>query len=221
MDRVDVLPSIIIILHATSAALSFVYGALTLLPGATHASRRNLFAYHLMTLVAMVVSLTAIIVVYWTYIQDGQRLVFLGLGVVSLYMLHRSMQARLVLCRWPHDWLHGYDDWLPSYLDHMGVTLIALFEVFVIVTALDLRTPIWLTAGIAAAGVVVGRRALSRIQGVTVVPRSGELFSRVIDALRPHFGHGFLPPIRGGAIDEHDVVAQHGAPAPPVLIDGD
>jgi hypothetical protein len=48
------------------------------------------------------------------------------------------------------------DDWPTSYIDHMGFTLIALFEGFIIVAAIVLGAPGWLTAGVAILGVIVG-----------------------------------------------------------------
>jgi hypothetical protein len=45
-------------------------------------------------------------------------------------------------------------------MGHVGFTLVALWEGFVVVLAIDLGAPGWLVAVLAALGLVVGNRAL-------------------------------------------------------------
>src|SRR5438105_1119139 len=155
--RAWMLHAVLITLHATTAVLCFGFGAATLLAHATTRSRQSLFRYYLTTLVAMIVFLVGAILAHVAQLDGTQRAVFLGLFVLSLYMLFRGFQARAVL-------FSRRDDQLGSYIHHIGFTLISLFEGFIIVAAIDLGAPGWLTAGAAVLGVIVGSRVLHRIQ---------------------------------------------------------
>jgi hypothetical protein len=48
------------------------------------------------------------------------------------------------------------EDWRTAYVESLGFTLIALFDGFVIVSAIDLGAPIWLVLGIGVLGVLAG-----------------------------------------------------------------
>ena len=61
-------------------------------------------------------------------------------------------------------WLRTTNNWFPSYADHTGFTLIALFEGFIIAGGMDLGAPGWLTAAVAVLGVIAGNRVVRRIQ---------------------------------------------------------
>ena len=53
-------------------------------------------------------------------------------------------------------------NWRADYVEDVGFTVIALFDGFVINSALDLGAPIWLVLVIAVLGVVVGRYGVQR-----------------------------------------------------------
>jgi hypothetical protein len=150
----------LITLHATAAVLCFAFGAATLQAHATNSSRRSLFRYYLIALIAMIVFLAGAILAHVNRLDGTQRGIFLGLFVLSLYMLFRGSQARTEL-------FSQRDDRLGGYIHHIGFTLISLFEGFIIVTAIDLGASGWLTAGAAVLGVIVGSRVLHRIQTQT------------------------------------------------------
>jgi hypothetical protein len=59
-------------------------------------------------------------------------------------------------------------DWRASYIDHVGFTLISLFDGFVIVSAIDLGMPTWVVIVIAVLGVVVGIYAINRTKSSMV-----------------------------------------------------
>jgi len=105
----------------------------------------------------MIVFLAGAILAHVGQLEALQRGIFAGLFVLSLYMLFRGTQARTVL-RGQHD------DWWTIYVDHIGFTLISLFEGFIIVSGIDLGAPGWLTAVVAVLGVVVGNRVLHGLQ---------------------------------------------------------
>lgn len=144
---------IMIVLHATAAALCFIFGALTLLPHLSHHSRLTLSTSYLGTLIAMIVFLAGAILAHLGQLAPLQRGIFAGLFILSLYMLFRGTRARMVLRT-------QYDGWWPLYVDHIGFTLISLFEGFIIVSGIDLAAPGWLTALVAILGVVAGNRVL-------------------------------------------------------------
>jgi uncharacterized membrane protein len=148
---------IMIILHATAASLCFIFGALTLLPHLSNRSRLTLFTFYVAALTAMIVFLAAAILAHVGQLAALQRGIFAGLFVLSLYLLFRGTRARTVLRAQP-------DDWWTLYVDHIGFTLISLFEGFIIVSGIDLGAPGWLTAVVAVLGVVVGSRVLHSLQ---------------------------------------------------------
>src|SRR6266545_1895590 len=82
-----------------------------------------------------------------------------GAGALSLglYMVWRGAQAGARLRR-------QAGDWRPRYIDDIGFTLIALFEGFVIVSAIDLGAPVWLVILVAVAGVVAGNLVIRRVK---------------------------------------------------------
>ena len=79
------------------------------------------------------------------------RIVFAALAVLALGMVGRAWLARTTR---PQD---------ARYIEHVGFTLIALFDGFVIITAKDLGAPVWLLLVVAVAGVLAGRAAIARV----------------------------------------------------------
>lgn len=148
---------IMIILHAGSAVLCFVFGSLTLRPGTSYDAQQRLYGYYLVMLTAMIVFLAGAIVAHASRLEALQRVIFPGLFLLSVYMLFRGVQARAVL-------MARSATRFPRYVDHIGFTLIALFEGFIIVSGIDVGAPPWLTAAAAVLGVLVGNRTLHRIQ---------------------------------------------------------
>jgi hypothetical protein len=151
------LHQVMIVLHAAAATLSFGFGALTVIPHLSERSRLNLFDYYFIALIAMIVFLAGAILAHLSQLGGVKRAVFAGLFLLSLYMLLRGSQARAAL-------LSQRERWLAGYIDHVGFTLISLFEGFIIVTAINLAAPAWLTAAVAVLGVVAGSRMLHRPQ---------------------------------------------------------
>jgi hypothetical protein len=161
------LHEIMIILHATAAVLCFAFGVLTLFPRRPRHSRLNLFNYYFILLIAMIVFLAGAILAHVNQPDAMPRGIFAGLFVLSLYMLLRGFWARTAL-------FSQRDDWMTGYIDHIGFTLIALFEGFVIVAGIDLGAPVWLTAAVAVLGVIAGNRVLHNLQTRASHPHSAE-----------------------------------------------
>ena len=136
-------------LHAATAAISFFVGCLLIFAPA-YISNQRLFGLYWWSLVGMVILLIGAMLVYWNEYSGTERIVFpilLGLG---MFMLYRAQNASRLLKAQQNDWKLGY-------IEHIGFTLISLFEGFVIVTVLNGGGPGWLVALLAILGVFVGR----------------------------------------------------------------
>ena len=143
------LHNVLIMLHAAAAAISFFAGFFLIL-SLRQASNQRLFSLYLWSLVGMVVLLIGAMLVYWNEYSDTERIIFpilLGLG---MFMLYRAQNANRLLKVQQKDWKLGY-------IEHIGFTLISLFEGFVIVTFLNAGVPGWFVALLAILGVFVGR----------------------------------------------------------------
>jgi hypothetical protein len=150
------LHNIFIILHAASGTISFFAGAV-LLFWSKYIFNRRVFALYLWSLVGLVVFLALAMLTFWTQYSNSERIIFTGLLGLSLYMLYRARSASRLLKAQKNDWKH-------DYVDHIGFTLISLFEGFIIVTIINLGGSVWLVALFAIVGVFVGRWAIGLAQ---------------------------------------------------------
>jgi hypothetical protein len=146
--------TVLIALHALAGVVCFAAGVLSL-PLSTTASWR--FRTYAIALAALLVFMAAVVALDWPDLDTGTRIVFLALSGLGGYMVWRVVHAKALLDR------RG-DQWRPRYLDDVGFTLIALFDGFAIIAALDLGAPGWLVALIAVAGVVVGHLTLRHVK---------------------------------------------------------
>lgn len=141
--------STFILLHAATATLAFFAGCV-LIFSPTYMLNRWLFNLYSLSLVAMALLLAGAIFANWEEYSDVERIVFPGLLGLALFMLFRAWGAGLVSAAQQGKWKLGY-------VEHIGFTLISLFEGFVIVSALNSGLAGWLVAGIAIAGLLAGR----------------------------------------------------------------
>jgi hypothetical protein len=139
----------LILLHAATATLAFIAGCL-LIFSPRYFSSRSLFYLYLWSLIAMALLLAGAIYVYWREYSDVEQVIFPGLLGLSLFMLFRAWGAGVVFATQQKNWKLGY-------LEHIGFTLISLFEGFVIVGGLDIGLPGWLVAMVAVLGLFAGR----------------------------------------------------------------
>jgi hypothetical protein len=146
---IQALHNVLIILHAIAATISFFAGCFLLL-SLRNTRMQRWFGLYWWTLVVMAVLLAAAILVYWTEYSGIERIIFPGLFVLALYMLYRARSANSLLTSQPTDWKH-------PYVEHIGFTLISLFEGFIIVSGLNSGLPVWLVALVAILGVLAGR----------------------------------------------------------------
>ena len=146
---VQSLHNVLIILHAAAAAISFFAGCFLIL-SLRQASNQRLFSLYWWSLIGMVVLLIGAILVYWNEYSGTERIVFPVLLGLGMFMLNRAHNASRLLKAQQYDWKLGY-------IEHIGFTLISLFEGFVIVTVLNAGSPGWLVALLAILGVLGGR----------------------------------------------------------------
>jgi hypothetical protein len=151
------LHGILIALHASTGLLALVFGAVAL-------RKRGFFDVYLGSLAGMTVFLGLAVAVEWSVLDTGARVLFGAFALLAAVMVGRGVLARRA---------RG-----PAYLAHIGFTLVALFDAFVVVAVLDLGAPIWLVVGagvlIAAAGHVVLRRAAQPSRSTPTAPAAPE-----------------------------------------------
>lgn len=134
-----------IVLHASAATVSLVAGLIALPAG-------RCFALYRWSLAAMVVFLAPALVIDWPGLDPIVQVIFaalLGLGAVMFWRASRAGAMLPATTGGP----------TPTYLDHVGFTLISLAVGFVAVAVLRAGAPGGLVAGSAAAVVVVGHLA--------------------------------------------------------------
>jgi hypothetical protein len=154
---VQSLHRILIMLHAAAAAISFFVGCLLIFAPA-YISNQRLFGLYWWSLVGMVILLIGAMLVYWNEYSESERIVFPILLGLAMFMLYRAHNASRLLKAKQNDWKLGY-------IEHIGFTLISLFEGFVIVTVLNAGGPGWLVALLAILGVLGGRWMIGLAQG--------------------------------------------------------
>ena len=154
--NIGILHNMQIILHAAAGVISFLAGCL-LIFSPKLASNQRLFGLYWWSLVGLVVFLVGAIFVYWTEYSGAERVIFPGLFVLGMYMLYRARNARRLLKDQQGAWNH-------EYIEHIGFTLISLFEGFIIVAVLNAGGPGWLVAILAILGILAGRSVIGFAQ---------------------------------------------------------
>jgi len=154
--NVNTLHNILIVLHASAGAISFFAGCF-LIFSPRFASNQRLFGLYWWSLVGLVIFLAGAMFAYWAKYSGAERIIFPALSVLGLYMLYRARHAKRLLKDPQSASKH-------DYIEHIGFTLISLFEGFVIVSVLNAGGPGWLVALLAIIGVLVGRSVIGFTQ---------------------------------------------------------
>lgn len=135
-----------------------------MLAGYVAIGRRTLFGTYLWSLVAMEVFLVLAIAAEWAVNDVVSRVLFVAFAVLGLFMLWRADQARRIRPS-------GSAGPSASYVGHVGFTLVALFDAFIVILVLNLGAPGGLVAAagvlIAVAGHFVLRAVRERLVGST------------------------------------------------------
>jgi hypothetical protein len=152
---------ILIVGHAACGAVAFVLGCLILKPPrATAPLVRGYGA----ALAGLLVLMFAVVAWDWPQLTASQRLTFSALCGLGVYTGWRGWRALGELGR-------REPGWQPRYIDHLGFTLISLFDGFAIVAAVDLGAPLPVVILAGALGVVAGILAMNRAKArLTAAP---------------------------------------------------
>lgn len=154
---------LLIALHATSGIVALAAGVFVLRsPGRASPA---MFGIYLGALWGMVLSLAVAVAAGWPSLNASSRTLFGALTLFAVAIGARGWASyRLARQRVP--------EWEHRSLAHVGFTLIALFDGFVIVSALDLGAPVWLIVLAGAGGVLGGRFVIGRA-GERLRPSTG------------------------------------------------
>jgi hypothetical protein len=162
-ERLAMLHTLLIILHAVSGVAAFFFGALILprrarpMPTAIH------FLLYLVTLWLMVLFLIVAVALDWRTLDGATRALYAALTALAVYTGWRGWQAR-------REREGRADGWRVRYVDDVGFTLITLFVGFVIISALDVGAPVWVGVGSGVVAILLGRRGIdwekTRINGI-------------------------------------------------------
>jgi hypothetical protein len=154
--------TIFITVHAVAAGIALLAGGVAI-------AGRSLFRTYLWSLVAMEVFLVLAIAEEWGVIDVATRVLFAAFAALGLYMVWRADQARRIQPS-------GSAGPSASYVAHVGFTLVALFDAFIVILVLDLGAPGWLVAAagvlIAVAGHFALRALRERLVDSTALTRS-------------------------------------------------
>ncbi|MBB4907774.1 hypothetical protein [Actinophytocola algeriensis] len=120
--------SLLIALHAGTGVAALLAGAVALF------RRGRLFDVYLGSLTATTVFLALAVAVEWAVLDVGSRVLFTAFTVLAAVLVARGVLARRLL--------PGGRS--PVYLEHVGFTLVALFDAFVVIAVLNAGAPVWL-----------------------------------------------------------------------------
>ena len=154
----------LIAVHTVGGAAAFLLGFFVIHPLCR--GRRGVFLAYFVGLWVMALTLVPVVWLDWPHLSLASRITYVFLILLALYTGLRGELARRV---------RGADDVRGryAYVDHVGFTLISLFDGFVIVSAIVLGVPGWLVGVAGALGVVVGVAALRRFQSMWAGGRAG------------------------------------------------
>jgi hypothetical protein len=144
----DLAHILLITVHATAAVLAFVFGLVVFIRLPV-SPRAGAFVAYAICLWVAVVGLIVVVIVDGARLDLARRIAFPLLGVLGLYMLLRTEQARRTIRA-------QRPGWRQAFIGHVGFVLISLFDGFCIVLAIDLHMPIWVVVAAAVLGVAVG-----------------------------------------------------------------
>lgn len=139
--------------HAASGIIAFAAGCAAI-------RRRRAFRLYFWSLVALVAFAAAAVAIDWPRLGTGSKVLFAALTALGGYLIWRAARARRLLPA-------GRDRPAGRYLDHLGFTLIALFDGFAIIAVLSAGGPGWLAGTVGVAGIAVGHVAIGRLKART------------------------------------------------------
>ncbi len=128
-------------MHAALIALHTIAGLTALVVSGVATRRASFFGTYFWSLTACMLLLAGVIAVDWSGLDASSRALFTAFVALGVYMIWRATQARRLL--------PIMSDQLSSrYLDHLGFTLVALLDAFIVILVLSLGAPPWLLVSI-------------------------------------------------------------------------
>ncbi len=153
--------TIVIATHALAAGVALFAGCIAI-------RRGTLFGTYLWSLVVMEAFLVLAIAAEWSVTDVIGRVLFAAFALLGLFMVWRADQARRI-------GPGGSAGPSANYVAHVGFTLVALFDAFIVILVLDAGAPVWLVATAGVLIAVIGHFALravhERLVGSTSDPR--------------------------------------------------
>lgn len=141
----------LIIVHAVAGLVALVVRCLVL-------RLRSLFPLYFWALSTMAVALAGAVALDWGDLDAATRGAFSALLVLAAFLVWRGLRARVLR---PGQGARPRGD----YLGHVGFTLVALLDGFLVVAVLDLGAPGWLVAAVGVLVAVAGHLAIGAVQG--------------------------------------------------------
>ena len=149
------LHKILIYIHAAGGIIAFLAGCIVLNPAVIR--KKIPFRIYFLALCVMILFLLAAVINDWGLLPVILRIVYTGLSLLAIYMGFRSYMAGKTISR-------NAKENRGDFIDHIGFTLISLFDGFVIVGAIDLNMAGWVVAIIGAGGILLGRGLISNFK---------------------------------------------------------
>jgi hypothetical protein len=153
MEMWHMLQAVLISLHAASGLVAFAAGCLAL-------RRRPFFPVYLGALASLLGFLVLAVASDWPQLDQAARILFTAFIAFGGLMAWQAVEARRLLPA-PHARPTA------AYLDHLGFTLVALFDGFVVIVAIDLGAAAGLAAAVGGLGAVAGHVALRAVKART------------------------------------------------------
>lgn len=145
-----------ILLHAGAGLVALIAGVLAVTGPA--ARRRAAFPVYFWSLAGVVAFLSVAVVLAWADLDTPSRVLFPAFIALGLFMILRAVQAGRVLAS------QGSRP-TAAYLDHLGFTIVALFDAFAVIAVLDVSGSGWAAAGCGVLIAGTGHVALRRLKG--------------------------------------------------------
>jgi hypothetical protein len=148
-----VVHTVLISLHAVAGVVAFAAGVVVI-------SRRRsmpVFAVYYAGLVGLAVFLAAAVGLDWSGLGGAVRAGFAALTVLAGVLIWQADRARRLFAAQP-------DRRTARYLDHVGFTLVALFDGFAIIAVVVNGGPGWAAALVGVAGVAIGHHTIRRLK---------------------------------------------------------
>jgi len=143
--------------HNSLIALHTISGLAALVAGCVALRRGDLFRTYEWSLAGTILFVALAVGVDWAELDTPARALFAALGALGAFMVWRAEQARRLRPV-------GSDGPSARYVDHVGFTLVALFDAFVVIAVLDLGGPGWLVAAVGVIVAIVGHFVLVAVR---------------------------------------------------------